>query len=183
MTENLGFLPASVTAGETIWVSAANTNQSSVDIIIPNYTPAAYTLAYQFAAATPISVAAVANSGNTGWTLTVTSAQTLLWKAGSINFAALATEIAGTARVFAVDAGFILVGNSPLAVSQYAAALAAVEAALVTYAGGRRSFTLGDLSVTYNSISELLALRDYFKGEVQKELAGRGKRILRTRFT
>jgi len=184
MKDNQGFLPTSVMAGETIWVAAANTAQSSADIILPNYLPASFSLAYQFAAATPLTVAAAANGDDDGWTLTVTAAQTLLWKAGVINFAAFVTELAVTARVFSVDAGFIRVAASPLAVSDYAAALTAIETAISTFsAGGIKAFSLGDMQITYNSVSELFDLRDFYKSESMKQLSTRPRRIIRTRFT
>lgn len=183
MVDNLGFIPSRITAGESIWIAAANTLQSSQDITIANITPAAgYTLAYQFAAPTPISVAASANGDNTGWTLTVTAAQTLLWKAGSLAFAALATD--GNGKVFAVDEGFISVTASPLAVSQYAAALVLIDAAILNFAtGAQRSFQLGDMSVSYGTLQELLDLRAHYRSEIARETSSRPKRIIRMRFT
>lgn len=183
MAENLGYIPARVVAGETIWIAAANTLQSAQDIVIAGISPASgYTLAYQFAAPTPISVAASANGNNTGWTLTVTAAQTLLWRAGSLAFAALATDSNG--KVFAVDGGAINVVASPLATSQYAAALVLIDAAILTFAtGAQRSFTLGDMSVTYGSLQELLDLRNHYRAEIARETSTRPKRIIRARFT
>jgi hypothetical protein len=126
---SLGYVPQRVIAGETIWVAAANTIQSASDIILDDFTPAGgATLSYQFAAATPITVAAVANGANTGWTLEVTSAQTLAWKAGVIRFAGYATK---SARTYAVDAGSIMVTASPLATSAWTAIVAACDAAIL----------------------------------------------------
>lgn len=182
MAGNLGFVPSRVVAGESIWISAANSAQGAQDIILDDYSPASgATLAYQFAAPTPITVTASANGANTGWTLDVTGAQTLLWRAGALRFAALVTS---GGRTFAVDEGTIFVTASPLAVSQYAAALTAIEAAILTFAGGgQRSFQLGDMSVTYGSLQELLDLRAFYKGEIARETSSRPKRIIRTRFT
>ena len=184
MATNLGYMPARIVAGETIWIAAANTTQAAQDIVLPLHTPASFTLAYQFAAATPITVNASANNANTGWTLEVAEASTLLWKAGTISFAAYATETAGTARKFAVDEGVIAVTASPLAVSQYAAALTACEAAIADYAANPNgSFTLGDMSVSYRSLSQLIDLRNYLKAQVNLQTGKRIKRIIRTRFT
>ncbi|MFA5264849.1 MAG: hypothetical protein WC378_13580 [Opitutaceae bacterium] len=183
---NLGFLPAAVIAGETIYVAADNSVNAWAgnDIIIPGITPAGgYTLAYSFSAATPITVNAAANGANTGWTLTVTAAQTLVWRAGTIRFTALAT-LADPARVYAVDSGAIKVTASPLTVSQYQAALTAVEAAIASFGTtNKRSIQQGDMSITYNSIQELLDLREFYRGEIARETSSRQKRIIRSRFT
>lgn len=182
MLTNAGFLPDCVVAGETIWIDATNTTQDKADLVFTDYLPTTHTLVYNFAAATPISVTASANSGNTGWTLTVTAAQTLLWKAGLMRFTGLATHTS-TSRVFAVDEGSISVTASPLAVSDYAAALTAIESAISNFATSpNRSFQLGDLSVTYASVEELLALRNFYRFEVSRETGGRIRRIMHTRF-
>lgn len=185
-TRNLGFLPASVIAGQTIFVSASNSvdDWAGDDIVIDGISPAGgYTLVYSFAAPTPISVTAAANGANTGWTLTVTAAQTLLWTAGKITFAALATHTAST-KVYAVDSGSISVTASPLAVSQYAAALTAIETAIATFATDpQRSFTLGAMSISYSSLQELIDLRTFYRAEVARETGKRTKRIIRARFT
>ena len=186
MPENLGYLPSSVVAGETIWVAAANTTQgwATQDIILTDYTPAGgYTLAYQFNAGTPISVSAAANGANTGWTLTVTAAQTLLWTAGIIRFVGLVTETS-SGKVFAVDAGTIDVTGSPLAVSAYQTALTAIEAAIATFATSpSRSFQVGDLQVSYGSIQELIDLRTFYRAEVARTTGKRIKRVIHSRFT
>jgi hypothetical protein len=183
MTINLGYIPDSVVAGETIWTAAANT-KSKGDIILSDYTPAGgYTLAYQFAAATPISVAAVANGGNTGWTLELTAVQTLLWKAGTIRFTGYVTQTSG-GRVFAVDAGTISVEPSPLATSAWTAVVAACDAAILAYAGNPNgSFNVDGLSISYRSLSQLTDLRSYAKTMADQETGNRPRRIIRTRFT
>jgi hypothetical protein len=181
---NAGFLPDRVVAGESIWLSADNSAQDGEDLIFTDYTPAGgYTLAYQFAAKTPISVAATANSADTGWSLTVTGAQTLLWLPGIIRFAGFVTHTSST-RIFAVDEGSIAVTASPLAVSEYAAALTLIEAAILSFATDpQRSFALGELNVSYGSLDDLLNLRTFYKAEVARQTGKRIKRIIRTRFT
>jgi len=181
---NAGFLPSRIIAGETIWLSADNSTQTGEDLIFTDYTPAGgYTLAYQFAAAVPLSVAAVANSANTGWTLTVTGAQTLLWRPSTIQFAGLVTHTASS-RIFAVDEGTVDVTVSPMATSEYAATLVAIEAAILSYATDpNRSVALDGINVTYGSLQELLDLRALYKGEVASQTGKRIKRIIRTRFT
>jgi hypothetical protein len=184
MAEHLGYIPAQVTAGETIWIAAANTTRpTDTDIILSDYTPnGGCTLSYLFAAATPITVAAVANGAGTGWTLEVTAARTLAWRAGSLAFAGQVTNSSG--RVWLVDEGFIVVRASPAAVSTYAAALAAVEAAIVEYASNPYgSFTIpGGITVQYRSIDELINLREFYRAEVSRDSASRARRIIRTEF-
>jgi len=181
---NAGLLPIRIVAGESIWLSAANSAQDGEDLIFTDYTPAGgYTLAYQFAAAAPISVTAVANADNTGWTLTVTGAQTLLWRPGVIRFAGLVTHTA-SARIFAVDAGAIAVTASPLATSEYAAVLTAIEAAILNYATNpQSSISMDGMAISYGSLKELLDLRAVYKAEVANQTGKRIKRIIRTRFT
>jgi hypothetical protein len=182
--ENLGYLPLRITAGASIWIAAANTPQDSEDIIIDDYTPAGgYTLAYQFAARTPLSVAAAANGANTGWTLEVTGAQTLAWNPGRIVFAGIVTHTA-SARTFAVDAGAIAVDASPMRVSSWAAVLTAVDAAITTYAANPHgNFNIEGFSASYRSMSDLIALREYVNYMLQQDSASRPRRIIRTRFT
>ena len=185
MTQNAGYLPSRIIAGETIWVSASNTAQdwSGTDLFFDNYLPATHALTYSFSAPTPISVTAVSNNMGTGWTLTVTAAQTLLWKSGQIRYTALATEVGENGKSFAVDSGVIVVDASPLAVSAYAAALTAIDAAIATHATDpQRSISIGDMSVTYDSVEELIALRQYVVWLVQQDTGKRIKRIIRTRF-
>ena len=181
---DLGYLPESIVAGETIWIAAANSTQpTNEDIVLTGYLPASYSLAYKFAAATPISVSAAANAGGTGWTLEVTSAQTLLWKAGTIRFAGYVTHTV-SARVFAVDAGAIAVTASPLATSGWTAVVTACDAAILKYAANPHgSFSVDGLSVTYRTLSQLTDLRAYAKQMADQETGGRAKRIIRTRFT
>lgn len=181
---NAGFLPDRVVAGESIWLSADNSAQDGEDLIFTDYTPAGgYTLAYQFAAKTPISVTAAANSGNTGWILTVTGAQTLLWLPGVVRFAGFVTHTS-SGRIFAVDEGAVAVTASPLAVSEYAAALTLIETAILNFATDpTRSFAIGELNVSYGSLKDLLDLRAFYKAEVARQTGKRIKRIIRTRFT
>jgi hypothetical protein len=179
----MGYMPQTIIAGETIWIAAANTAQSKTDITIDGATPAGgYTLAFQFAAQpTPISVAAVANGANTGWTLEVTAAQTLAWKAGSVAYAAYAT-LAG--RAYAVESGAITVKPSPMAQSAWTAVIAACDAAILTYAGNPNgSLSVDGMSVSYRSLTDLTNLRDYARTMEQRETGNRPLRIIRARFT
>lgn len=181
--QNLGYMPTDITAGETIWIAEANTIQGAEDIVLSDYTPAdGSTLAYQFAAETPITVDAAANGADTGWTLEVTAAQTLLWKAPTLAYSAYVTDSNG--RVFLIDQGSMAITNSPLATSAWTAIVAACDAAILAYAGNPNgSFTVDGMSISYRSLSQLTDLRTYAKGKEQEEIGGRQKRIIRTRFT
>lgn len=185
MADNLGYMPETVTAGETIWISASNTTgATNSDIVLSSYTPAGgYTLAYLFASASPITVSCVASGGNTGWTLEVTAAQTLAWKPGQISFSGQVTHT-DTGRVWVVDQGLVRVLPSPVQASQYAAALASVDTAIEQYAANPYgSFTIpGGLSVSYRSIDDLLNLRGHYKQLIADTGATRQRRIIRTEF-
>ncbi len=182
---NLGYLPASIIAGESIWISASNTTQATnADIILTDYTPAdGYTLGYDFNAPTPITIAGVANGADTGWTLELTAAQTLLWKAGLIHFAGYVTKTSSS-RKFAVDAGAISVAASPLATSAWTAIVTALDAAILEYAATPvGSFSVDGVNINYRSMEDLTNLRAYAKTMADSELGSRQKRIIRARFT
>jgi hypothetical protein len=183
MATHCGFIPDEIIAGETIWLSASNSTQSAEDITFADYTPAGgYTLAYDFAAPTPITVAATANGDNTGWSLEVTAAQTLLWKSGQLSFSGCVTHTA-TGRKFAVDAGYITVQASPLSTSQWSAIVAACDAAMVECAAsGYASFSVAGMNVTFKSTSDIIALRDYARTMERQETGNRFRRIIRSRF-
>jgi hypothetical protein len=184
MQTNAGYMPERIIAGESIWIAAANTAQDGEDIIFDDFTPAGgYSLAYQFAAATPITVAAVKNGGETGWTLDVTGAQTLLWAPSKLTFSGFVTHTA-TARVFAVDHGTIMVEASPLRVSVWAAALTACDAAIANYAATPKgTVTMGDMSVSYRSQDQLVQMRDYIAHRLRQDTGQRQRLIIRARFT
>lgn len=178
----LSYLPLRIVAGESIWVSVDNTAQDSEDIVLSDFAPSdGSTLAYQFSAETPITVDAVANDGNTGWTLEVTGAQTLLWAPGSIRYAAILTE--SNDRTFCVDAGYIAVDASPLRVSDWVAVLSAVDAAILDYAANPYGqISQGDMSFSYRSLDQLTALRDWVKYRLDQDSGKRQRRVIRSRF-
>ena len=182
MTVALGYIPSRVVGGETIWVAAANALQGRDDIVIDDCTPAGgYALAYSFAASTPITVTAVANGANTGWTLEVSGAQTLAFPIGDVAYTGVATI---STRSFVVDQGVIKVDASPLRVSSWVAVLAQVDAAIATYAGSpNSSMSIEGMSVSYRSMDQLMALRDYVNHRLQMDSSKRVKRIIRTEFT
>ncbi len=181
MANHCGFIPDQIVAGESIWLSASNSTQSAEDITLSDYTPAGgYTLAYDFAAAVPLTVTASPNGDNTGWALEVTAAQTLLWKSGQLNFAGYVTHTA-TGRKFAVDAGYISVTASPLSTSQWTAVVAACDKALLEGAGVS-GFNVAGMNVQFKTKDEIIALRDYARTMERQETGNRPRRIIRSKF-
>ena len=181
---NLCFLPSQVTGGETIWIAADNSLQGAVDIVLTNYLPVDYTLKYNFSStpASPLSVDAVANVGGTGWTLELSSAQTLVWDPGKVIFTGEVTN-STTERVTVVDSGNIQVDASPVRVSSWVAVLAKVDAAIAEFAATpQSSFSVDGLSVTYRSMDDLERLRNYANYRLQLDTATRPKRIIHARF-
>ena len=183
MAKHCGFIPDDIVAGESIWLSASNSTQSAEDITFADYTPAGgYTLSYDFAAPAPLTVTASPNGDNTGWSLEVTAAQTLLWKSGQLNFSGCVTH-AATGRKFAVDAGYISVTASPLSISQWTAVVAACDKALLEGgASAQSSFSVAGMSVTFKSTDDIIALRDYARAMERQETGNRPRRIIRSKF-
>ena len=179
----LGYIPAEIVGGESIWVAAENTAQSSSDIILSNYTPAdGYTLVYNFSASTPFTVAAVANGGDTGWTLDVTGTQTLTLSPGRVPFAGIVTHTT-TGRTFVVDQGGVVVLASPLRVSQWAAVVAAIDTAMLTVGTNPSgSISVDGMAMTYRTPADLISLRDYAARELRNDTGRRLPRRLLTRF-
>lgn len=156
MADALSILPSDLVAGESISESIASSYVTG------------YTLSYQFAASTPITVACVA-SGTTAWTLTVMAAQTLLWKRGTVRFAGMLTETS-TGIVTCIDSGSIIVSASPLATSQYTAFVTAIDAAILTFASNpNKRLSLGAMSIEYKTLDELLGLRAWAQGMANAE--------------
>lgn len=179
--EEKGFIPAGVTGGESIWISALNTAQNSTDLTFDGFKPSdGYTLAYQFAADTPVSVSGVA-SGD-GWTLDITPATTLTWRPGRIAFVGIVTHTASQ-RTFIVDSGSISVTASPMRVSSWKAVVAACDAALLTAsASPNGSMTVDGVSVSYRGAADLTRLRDYAAQQLKADTANRMPRKILTRF-
>lgn len=89
--------------------------------------------------------------------------------------AAVTLALPASARwgVFATgaDGSVSCVASGTLAVSKltsdYRAALAAVDAAIASFGSNpNRSITVGEISITYKSLDDLLALRSYYAGLV-----------------
>jgi len=182
--QELGYIPASIVGGESIWIAAANTAQASQDITIAGFTPAdGYTLAYQFAADTPLSVTAAANGDNTGWTLNVTPAETLTFTPGRMSFVGIVSH-STPARSFIVDSGGVYVNPSPLRVSSWKAVVADIDAAMLTAAATPNgSISVDGMSVSYRGVSDLKSLRDYAVEQLRRDTGRRAPARILTRFT
>jgi hypothetical protein len=180
----LGYIPARIVGGESIWIAEANTAQDSEDIILDGFTPAdGYTLAYQFAADTPISVDAVANGDNTGWTLNVTGTQTLTFTPGRVSFVGIVSHTT-PARSHVVDSGGIYVNPSPMRVSAWKAVLTAIDAAMLTAAGTPNgSISVDGMSMSYRGVSDLKSLRDYAVEQLRRDTGRRAPSRILSEFT
>jgi len=171
--ETLGYLPTSLVAGESINVD---------DILINGYTPASWTLTYEFAASAPSTATATQNDAATGWDLAVTAATTLAWAGGSVQYAGFVEHSDG--RKIAVDYGTIQVAASPLRVSSWVAVIAAIDAAMLTVGThGAGSIAIDGMTVSYKSATDLINLREYAQQQLRRDTANRQKRIIRSRFT
>lgn len=160
MATELHALPTSIVAGETLAATLTGVLTTG------------RSCSYQFASKTPLTVACTIVNGV--FILTVSAAQTLILKSGIIRFAAFATTTA-TSVVECVDSGYLTVEASPLATSDYSAALTAVDAAIANYAANpNKRVALGAMSVEYRSLDELLALRAFYIGEIQRDISGAG---------
>ena len=160
MATELSVLPTSIVAGETLTATLTGVSTTG------------RTCSYQFASKTPLTVACTIVDGV--FILTVSAAQTLTLKGGVIRFAALATTTA-TGAVACVDSGYITVESSPVATSDYSAALTAVDAAIANYAANpNKRVSLGAMSVEYRTLDELLTLRAFYISEIQRDLTGAG---------
>lgn len=182
MTTNSRQLPTTLTGGESIWIGADNTAESKTDITIDGATPAGgYSLSFQFAAPDePLTVAAVANDEDTGWTLDVSSAQTLAWL-GRVGYTAFLED--GDGHIFVVEQGIIFVQPSPLRVSSWKAVITAVDAAMLTSAATPNgSMSVDGVSISYRGVSDLTAIRAYAERKLGEEMNGRVPRRILSRF-
>jgi len=177
-------LPLTLIAGETIWIAAANTVQSSSDIILSDFTPAAgYTLAFEFTGDTPVSITAAANGDDTGWTLTVPAATTLTWNPPQVHYSIMATKTS-TGMVFAAGCGVIKVTASPLKVSSWVAVIESCDAATANYAKNPNgSFMIDGIQVTYRSLTSIINLRAFAVSKLNEETGNRPIRVMRSTFT
>ena len=159
MAAELNQLPVSIVAGETLTATITGLETTG------------HTLTYSFASAIPFSV--VCTVSGSAFVLTLAPSQTLTLKAGTIRFAGMHAETGGATTC--VDSGVLLVEASPLAVSNYSAALAAVEAAILKFGSNpNKRLSLEGMSIEYKTLDELLSLRAFYQGEVKRELGGIG---------
>lgn len=173
MVNQLDFIPSELMGGETI----------AVTVEVDGYTPADYTLKYQFAASTPVEIAGVANEDGDGWTITVPAATTAQWPSGVVSFVGFVTASGEGGAVTAVDSGFIRVTASPMYVSWAKTAIASIEAVLANTATSEQaSFAIGDMSASKWPPKQLMEFRDALILEVQKSGANRIPRRMLARF-
>ena len=172
-------MPATVIGGESIIRDADHGGIITFD----DYTPdVGYSLAYQYSAATPFSVAGVV-SGD-GWTVEITGAQTLVLQPGPLMFAAFVSITAdAVTRSYAVDAGKIDMSASPLRVSSWQAVLVSVDAAIAEYATtSQGSVSIEGMSISYRSMNDLINLRSYVSTMLRRDTIRNTPSIIRSRF-
>ncbi len=171
MSGTLNLMPDSLVAGESL----------SVTVTVAGYSPDdGWSLAYRFAAQPTGITAAGADNGAGGWTVSLTSAQTLTMLSGSMRYDALVTK--GDESV-AVDKGAIVVSSSPLLASKWATVLDSVDAAIATWGtSDQRSITIEGMSIYYRQIEELFKLRTFCLRMIARESGNKQSAIVRTRF-
>ena len=101
------------------------------------------------------------------------AATTAAYTAGEYSAAVYVTL--GAAR-HTLDSGIITIAPDPGAIvagtdtrSQAEIALAACKTALAAWTPTKRSYTIGDTSITFNSTADIVALIHFWEGQVAKE--------------
>jgi hypothetical protein len=171
MIQPASIMPTTLTAGESLSVTFSNSDYSPDN---------GWALVYRFSGPVPFQVSGVDNDAG-GFTVALTAAQTAVLPAGAVVFDALATK---GADVVAVDRGRILIHASPLTVSQWQATLTAVESLIATWGtNDQRSVSMGDMSVSFRSLDELLNLRAFCIRQIARDTGRKLPQIIRSRFT
>jgi len=152
MADQLNILPSTLFAGESINETISGLTLSGVVI-------------YSFSASIPVSVTCTENDPS--FVLTVTAAQTITFKHGSIKYTGIQT-IDGVATC--IDYGSISVTASPAATSDYTSALATVEAAILAYgSSANKKIKVDTIEIEYRDLDDLLTLRNFYKNEITKD--------------
>jgi hypothetical protein len=176
MTGLLELMPDGLTAGESL----------SVTVAINGKTPAAgYTLSYRMAIDTVGITAAGVDNNAGGWTVALTAAQTIAMPSGLLVFDALLTL--GTVTEL-IDRGELPVTASPLFVSQWAAVLVQVDAAIAAWAAsGSKSTSISidgmSNSLSVSSLADLQSLRSFCIRQRNRERGTRTPYRILSRFT
>lgn len=180
----LAIIPADIRGGESLWISASNPDYPQ-DIIVYGSLPDTHNLSYTFSTgiSLPLTVEGLPNGDGTGWTLELTPAQTLAFTPGPVRYTGQVTN-KDTGRVKIVDEGTLFVMSSPARASHWGAVVQSIDAAIADYASNPNGrITMGDMSVSYRSIDELIRLREYAIHMLQADSGRSPRRIIRTRFT
>jgi len=145
MAEQLNILPTSLMAGESI-------NETIIGLTLSG------SVVYSFNSKVPVSV--TCTEDETDFLLEVSGAETLTFKYGTLKYSAIQT-IDGVS--VCVDYGQITVAASPAATSNYTAALAAVEAAILAYgSSANKRIKVDTIEIEYRDLSDLLSLKNYY---------------------
>jgi hypothetical protein len=171
----LDIMPDALTAGETLAATATITGKTP---------DAGYALSYRMAIDTVGITAAGVDNGAGGWTVALTAAQTIAMPSGLLVFDALLTLGAATELV---DRGQIAVTASPLFVSQWAAVLVQVDAAIAAWAtsGSKETSVSFDgmaKSLAVSSLADLQSLRSFCIRQRNRERGTRTPYRILSRF-
>jgi len=112
--------------------------------------------------------------------VTVPASSTLAWTPGPIRFVGMATK-AGVATC--IDSGVLTLIANPALPAPSAATLAAIDAAIATYAANpHQSISVDGVSTSFRSLSDLMDLRAHYADRVARETGTQRRRIIRARF-
>jgi len=160
-------LPLTITAGDSLAVTVDGGDYTSA-----NGWAATLRLVPR-GAGSVVSISGVADG--TGWTFSANGAATAAYTAGEYSAAVYATK-AGDRHTLA--SGTIKVLPDPAAITagtdtrtQAEIALAAAKQALAAWSPVTKSFTIGDVSKTFNTPAEIRQVITYWQGVVDAERA------------
>lgn len=148
------------------------------DVSVPSY-PASggYTLTYRLVPLSGAGAALTFNATADGddYTVSVAAATTAAWTAGDYSWSSYVT-LSG-AR-YTVGQGLLTLKPNPASMAagtdtrtQAEIALAAAKAALAAWTPTTKSYTIGDVSKTFNTPAEIREVLNYWQGRVDAERA------------
>lgn len=137
---------------------------------------AAWTLKYDFRQSAVANLTLTATANGSGWTTSLTAAQSVLWAAGKVYWQAHATSglLRKTLGSGAMNVKLNIAASSALGAGEFRTQaeqdLAAVQTAIRTLiSGGAKAYTIGGRSLTKLDVPELLQLESKLKADVFRE--------------
>lgn len=174
-------LPLTITAGDSLAVSVDGGDYTSA---------AGWAATLRLVPRGSGSVISISGVGDGGaWTFSANSAASAAYSAGEYSAAVYATK---SGDRHTLDAGPITVRPDPAAITagtdtrtQAEIALAAAKSALAAWTPTTKSYTIGDVSKTFNTPAEIREVINYWQGRVDAERAAADRaagRPNRTRY-